>query len=112
LDTDQHGDNQERKERGRNAGGEFRFKPHPLSITGADGDDLKYTQERGGAEGKTTCNLISVQPTSLNKCPTPKDDIVSGVNLNMMVKTLTSDRCVKITYRFLQMPLKQDGVHM
>jgi hypothetical protein len=53
LDINQHVDNPEGKERREDAGGEFRFKPRPLSITGTDSDGLKYMQERGGADGKT-----------------------------------------------------------
>ncbi|KAK2088828.1 hypothetical protein P7K49_034735 [Saguinus oedipus] len=52
-DVDQHVDDPEEKEGRKNAGREFRFKPGPSRMTGADGDGLKYTQESGGADGKT-----------------------------------------------------------
>ena len=38
----------------------------------------------------TLCvNRVALQPTSSRKCRTPKDDKTPGINLNMMVKTLT-----------------------
>jgi hypothetical protein len=36
----------------------------------------------------------ALQATSYKKNLTPKDGMISGDNLNMMVKTLTSVRCV------------------
>ena len=44
----------------------------------------------------TLCvNRVALQPTSSRKCP--KDDKTSGINLNMMVKTLTKVRCMNMT---------------
>ena len=46
----------------------------------------------------TLCvNKVALQPTSSRKCRTPKDDMTSGINLNMMVKTLTKVRCMNMT---------------
>jgi hypothetical protein len=61
LDINQHVDNPEGTERREDARGEFRFKLRPLRVLGADGDGLKFTQERGGTDGKTPCNLVGVQ---------------------------------------------------
>ncbi|KAK2088829.1 hypothetical protein P7K49_034736 [Saguinus oedipus] len=61
FDVDQHVDDPEEKERGGNAGREFRFKPGPFRMTGTDGDGLKRTQESGGADGKTPGNSTYIQ---------------------------------------------------
>ena len=38
----------------------------------------------------TLCvNRVALQPTSSRKCRTPKDNKTPGINLKMMVKTLT-----------------------
>ena len=39
---------------------------------------------------------VALQPTSSRKCFIPKDDTMSGINLNKMVKALTEARCIQI----------------
>lgn len=40
--------------------------------------------------------VIALQPPSSRKCSLPKDDMTSGINLNVMVKTLTKVSFMKI----------------
>ncbi|KAB1273255.1 Vomeronasal type-1 receptor 4 [Camelus dromedarius] len=99
VTIDEHVEDPEEKQRGVNAGGDFRFKPRPVRITGTDDDGLEGTEESGRTGGKTSghpVNKIALQPASLSKCFTPKDDMMPGINLNMMVKTLTNVRCMNI----------------
>lgn len=40
--------------------------------------------------------MVALQATSSRKSLAPKDDIVSGIDLNTMVKILTNVRCMRI----------------
>jgi hypothetical protein len=99
-DIDGHVDEPEEEERRKNQSWELRLNPCALRITGTDSDALKWTQERGGADGKTPGNsgyLPDCHTTNIIQiCSIAKDDMMSSINVEMTGKILTMVRCMKM----------------
>jgi hypothetical protein len=61
---------------------------------------LKCTHEIGSTNGKTWVTLntynTALLPTSSKKLLTPKDDMISGINVKTMINVLTTVRCMKM----------------
>jgi hypothetical protein len=100
FNIDEHVDKPEEQKGRKNQHGEFMLQPCTFRIIRTDSDGLKGTQERGGADAKTSDNSGYIHDCLttdiIQKMCTPKDDMMFGINAHMMDKILTMVRCMKM----------------